>query len=231
MVKVATKEADNPFGMIAKKLNINSQFSKNSPKLSLPGKLIVPSSQTGNISILGLGDIVIPGLLLCFVLRFDAYKRSRLYQIIISEDKQDLINHNSDCECLDCKLNDPKNANNNNNNNNNKSLNINYLNENNNKPVSQHSYPFLFNSQFQQFAKRCETSDTNVTSKNAYSIKNIIKFNKMSYFHCSLIGYFVGLITASISSEVFSHAQPALLFLVPFTLLPLFTMAYLKVSK
>jgi hypothetical protein len=51
-----------------------------------------------------------------------------------------------------------------------------------------------------------------------------------SYFHCSLIGYFLGLLTATVSSEVFKAAQPALLYLVPFTLLPLLTMAYLKVS-
>ena len=51
-----------------------------------------------------------------------------------------------------------------------------------------------------------------------------------SYFHCSLIGYFLGLLTATVSSEVFKAAQPALLYLVPFTLLPLLTMAYLKVE-
>ena len=43
---------------------------------------------------------------------------------------------------------------------------------------------------------------------------------------CSL---FTGLMTATVSSEVFKAAQPALLYLVPFTLLPLLTMAYLKV--
>lgn len=52
-----------------------------------------------------------------------------------------------------------------------------------------------------------------------------------SYFHCSLIGYFLGLLTATVSSEVFKAAQPALLYLVPFTLLPLLTMAYIKVSS
>ena len=31
----------------------------------------------GHFSMLGLGDIVMPGLLLCFVLRFDAYKRTQ----------------------------------------------------------------------------------------------------------------------------------------------------------
>lgn len=39
-----------------------------------------------------------------------------------------------------------------------------------------------------------------------------------------------GLLTATVSSEVFKAAQPALLYLVPFTLLPLLTMAYLKVT-
>lgn len=46
----------------------------------------------------------------------------------------------------------------------------------------------------------------------------------------SLCSYFLGLLTATVSSEVFKAAQPALLYLVPFTLLPLLTMAYLKVS-
>jgi hypothetical protein len=40
-----------------------------------------------------------------------------------------------------------------------------------------------------------------------------------------------GLLTATVSSEVFRAAQPALLYLVPFTLLPLLTMAYLKVNN
>lgn len=54
-------------------------------------------------------------------------------------------------------------------------------------------------------------------------------FFACSYFHCSLIGYVLGLLTATVSSEIFKAAQPALLYLVPFTLLPLLTMAYLKV--
>jgi len=61
------------------------------------------------------------------------------------------------------------------------------------------------------------------------TIQSIISL--ASYFHCSLIGYFLGLLTATVSSEVFKAAQPALLYLVPFTLLPLLTMAYLKVRN
>ncbi|MCL4133258.1 UNVERIFIED_CONTAM: hypothetical protein GTU68_037118 [Idotea baltica] len=143
MVKVATRPAENPVGMMARKLHLGA-MGRDAPKLSLPGKLVFPSMHnTGHFSMLGLGDIVMPGLLLCFVLRYDAYKKAQL---------------------LSAEAGVP--------------------------PPSH--------------------------------------FNKISYFHCSLIGYFLGLLTATVSSEVFKAAQPALLYLVPFTLLPLLTMAYLK---
>ncbi|XP_044261068.1 signal peptide peptidase-like 3 [Tribolium madens] len=133
MVKVATRPAENPVGLVARKLHIGG-VAKEAPKLSLPGKLVFPSiHNTGHFSMLGLGDIVMPGLLLCFVLRYDAYKKSQ-----------------------------------------------------------------------------------GLTG------------SRLTYFHCSLLGYFLGLLTATVSSEVFKAAQPALLYLVPFTLLPLLTMAYLK---
>ncbi|XP_065172351.1 signal peptide peptidase-like 3 isoform X1 [Atheta coriaria] len=134
MVKVATRPADNPVGIVARKLHLGGVV-KEAPKLSLPGKLVFPSMHnSGHFSMLGLGDIVMPGLLLCFVLRYDAYKKSQ----------------------------------------------------------------------------------------------GIPTGSRLTYFHCSLLGYFLGLLTATVSSEVFKAAQPALLYLVPFTLLPLLTMAYLK---
>lgn len=40
-----------------------------------------------------------------------------------------------------------------------------------------------------------------------------------------------GLLTATVASRIHRAAQPALLYLVPFTLLPLLTMAYLKVRQ
>ncbi|XP_014677828.1 PREDICTED: signal peptide peptidase-like 3, partial [Priapulus caudatus] len=78
MVKVATRPADNPVGAMAKRLHLGGMM-RDTPKLSLPGKLVFPSMHnTGHFSMLGLGDIVMPGLLLCFVLRYDAYKRAQL---------------------------------------------------------------------------------------------------------------------------------------------------------
>ncbi|VVC37034.1 Hypothetical protein CINCED_3A025308 [Cinara cedri] len=144
MVKVATRQAENPVGVVARKLHIGG-VAKEAPRLSLPGKLVFPSIHSGRFSMLGLGDIVMPGLLLCFVMRYDAYKKSQLLHF----------------------------------------------------------------------------GETGVPPPRHLS--------RISYFHCSLIGYFLGLVTATVSSEVFKAAQPALLYLVPFTLLPLLTMAYLKV--
>ncbi|XP_059147153.1 signal peptide peptidase-like 3 isoform X3 [Physella acuta] len=144
MVKVATRPADNPVGLFAKKLHLTG-LVRDAPKLSLPAKLVFPSSQnSSHFNMLGLGDIVMPGLLLCFVLRYDTYKKSQT----------------------------------------------------------------------------C-SAETGVPPPPNY-------VQRLSYFHCSLIGYFLGLLTATVSSEVFKAAQPALLYLVPFTLLPLLTMAYLK---
>ncbi|CAH1712379.1 signal peptide peptidase-like 3 isoform X1 [Rhopalosiphum maidis] len=143
MVKVATRSAENPVGVVARKLHIGG-VAKEAPRLSLPGKLVFPSIHNGRFSMLGLGDIVMPGLLLCFVMRYDAYKKSQLLHF----------------------------------------------------------------------------GETGVPPPR--------HLGRISYFHCSLIGYFLGLVTATVSSEIFKAAQPALLYLVPFTLLPLLTMAYLK---
>ena len=74
MVRVATRPAANPMSAMARRLHLNRP-----PKLSLPGKLVFPSNQNhGHFSMLGLGDIVMPGLLLCFVMRYDAYKRAQV---------------------------------------------------------------------------------------------------------------------------------------------------------
>lgn len=153
MVKVATRPAENPVGLVARKLNLGS-VAREAPKLSLPGKLVFPSiHNTGHFSMLGLGDIVMPGLLLCFVLRYDAWKKRQ-------------------CCSLDA------------------------------------------------------ATGAGVPSNLPLPRKKFT--SRLTYFHCSLLGYFLGLLTATVSSEVFKAAQPALLYLVPFTLLPLLTMAYLK---
>lgn len=140
MVKVATRPADNPVGAMARRLHLGGHMARNAPRLSLPGKLVFPSTHnTGHFSMLGLGDIVMPGLLLCFVMRYDAYKRAQVMKVVIN-----------------CFL---------------------YFITN-------------FNSCFQ--AQRMADAGIPLPSS----------WYRISYFHCSLFGYFLGLLTATISSEV-----------------------------
>ncbi|KAG0713224.1 Signal peptide peptidase-like 3 [Chionoecetes opilio] len=178
MVKVATRPADNPVGVMARKLHLGN-MGREAPKLSLPGKLVFPSMHNnGHFSMLGLGDIVMPGLLLCFVLRYDAYKKAQL------------LSAEAGCSDIGAWIS-------------NRSTNLNFCS-----------------------ARHCST---NSMVYQCIVIQDpSVSMMHPSYFHCSLIGYFLGLLTATVSSEVFKAAQPALLYLVPFTLLPLLTMAYLK---
>merc|ERR1719499_1615021 len=57
MVKVATRPAENPMGIVARKFSIGGvggSMARNAPRLSLPGKLVFPSSHTtGHFSMLG----------------------------------------------------------------------------------------------------------------------------------------------------------------------------------
>jgi signal peptide peptidase-like protein 3 len=148
MLEVATKTMDNPFNggfplkvaAVAKSLDM-PDIAKGRPSLSIPGKLVFPSSvHDDHYAMLGLGDIILPGFLLCFVRRFD--------QII--------------------------------------------------PPRTQLKW----------------------TLCTVYS--------KLSYFQMCLLGYGIGLALASLASEYYQAAQPALLYLVPCTLIPLVIKAFLQ---
>ena len=132
-------------GAVARRLHLN-HVAKNAPKLSLPGKLVFPSNHNvGHFSMLGLGDIVMPGLLLCFVMRYDAYKKA---QVSITMFNAITL----------------------------------YLQIGNNK------WHYFF------FAQARKMAEAGVPLPNSW--------HRISYFHCSLFGYFLGLLTATVSSEV-----------------------------
>jgi len=63
MVKVATTEADNPVNSVASRIGINVVQS-----IQLPMKVI------WGHHMLGLGDMVLPGILMAFAAKFDTYK-------------------------------------------------------------------------------------------------------------------------------------------------------------
>lgn len=67
MVEVATTQPDNPASAIADWLSLPISPVKH---LALPAKLVLPTSQ-GSEAILGLGDIILPEILLTYLLEFD----------------------------------------------------------------------------------------------------------------------------------------------------------------
>jgi len=70
MVDVATKTAENPVQVVADMLSIHLDHQL--PTLSIPAKIMCPSyNHPGEFSLLGLGDIVLPGILIAHNLRYD----------------------------------------------------------------------------------------------------------------------------------------------------------------
>eukprot|EP00035_Acanthoeca_spectabilis_P030232 m.8494 g.8494 ORF g.8494 m.8494 type:complete len:383 (+) comp4066_c0_seq1:505-1653(+) len=76
MVNVATKHGVNPVKAIASTLSL--PMARGLPQLSIPAKIMFPSSERpGSYSMLGLGDIVLPGILIAHNLRYDYRLPSR----------------------------------------------------------------------------------------------------------------------------------------------------------
>lgn len=69
MVDVATKSSANPVSVVAE--NLRLPMARDLPELTLPAKILFPSPR--GMSMLGLGDIVLPGLLIAYNLRYDRY--------------------------------------------------------------------------------------------------------------------------------------------------------------
>eukprot|EP00038_Savillea_parva_P002360 m.113711 g.113711 ORF g.113711 m.113711 type:complete len:389 (-) comp10812_c2_seq1:117-1283(-) len=81
MVSVATKHGVNPVQSIASTLSL--PMARGLPELSIPAKIMFPSSERpGDYSMLGLGDIVLPGILVAHNLRFDHRLPSRTSPIM-----------------------------------------------------------------------------------------------------------------------------------------------------
>lgn len=71
MLEVATKQATNPVRQIGEHFNIHALKSA-SVNIELPLKLLFPNGDgSGRYSMLGLGDIAMPGILCSLAMRFD----------------------------------------------------------------------------------------------------------------------------------------------------------------
>eukprot|EP00123_Amoebidium_parasiticum_P021311 comp65345_c0_seq1/m.47985 comp65345_c0_seq1/g.47985 ORF comp65345_c0_seq1/g.47985 comp65345_c0_seq1/m.47985 type:complete len:352 (-) comp65345_c0_seq1:16-1071(-) len=72
MVHVATKQAENPVKAALESLKLPNLAGAASTHLSMPAKLMFPSTRREHsMSMLGLGDIILPGAVVALVLRWD----------------------------------------------------------------------------------------------------------------------------------------------------------------
>ncbi|KAK3168961.1 hypothetical protein OEA41_005409 [Lepraria neglecta] len=165
-------------------------------QLDIPAKLLFPRpSGPGEdpakqaMSMLGLGDVVLPGMMIGFALRFD------LYLFYLRKQKTRATTNNT-AATSNADTDEPK------------------------KPKETSDIVKAeWSPAIGRWGDRFWSSDTD-------ALQGCI-FPK-TYFHASLIGYVVGMLFTLGVMQVYGHAQPALLYLVPGTLGMLWGTALIK---
>ncbi|KAJ8066759.1 hypothetical protein OCU04_004147 [Sclerotinia nivalis] len=163
--------------------------------LDVPIKLVFPSGESGRGSMLGLGDIVLPGILVALALRFDLY----LHYLYLQKSSPSI----SSPSTANSKSNSTSNS---------KSI-IKFPSPtaNSQKPTYKPSTG-LWGERF--WTSSFSPSSSSSSSSNHGTGIEGTRFSK-PYFKAALVGYITGMITTLIVMNVFKHAQPALLYLVP----------------
>ncbi|KAK5077005.1 hypothetical protein LTR64_005516 [Lithohypha guttulata] len=128
-------------------------------------------SKQRTMAMLGLGDIVVPGILIAFALRFDLYN---YYLKLVNKNNQKIENIESEE-----KNNDKKDA----------------------RPLYQPA--------------RGMWAERFYTARGLWSSALQARSFPKPYFKATMAGYTAGLIATLLVMQVYKHAQPALLYLVP----------------
>lgn len=160
------------------------------------------NDQLGGYSLLGLGDIALPGLLLTFLLRFDIYKRFRAFatrpirapQVSGHIDLEDHQLDQADQDLIDpailADLRAPQSR----------------------RTLSDEDYDGLANWGHREINQGC-CGGTLCIRIGCFDC-----WRWDGYFSISLVGYLVGLAITNVALAASETGQPALLYLVPCTL-------------
>ena len=158
-------------------------------KLDIPAKLMFPRpspssspEDAGAMSMLGLGDVVLPGMMIAFALRFDLYLHYLKQGSLKSRERQQQTVQSSEPET-----------------------------------ASASSKPRYIRATG-NWGERFWTRKSGATEKIGGRFKK-------TYFVATIVGYVLGMVTTIICMHIASHAQPALLYLVPGVLGSLFITA------
>jgi len=167
-------------------------------QLDIPAKLIFPRPAgpggKQGMSMLGLGDVVLPGMMIAFALRFD------LYIFYLRKQTRKVIDKVADANGSDDQqpqLDTPEG-----------------------NDVVKPKWLQATGSWGERYWTRGADIETPKSLQGGLFPK--------TYFHASLIGYVVGMLFTLGVMQVFGHAQPALLYLVPGTLGALWGTALIK---
>ncbi|KAH8812547.1 signal peptide peptidase-domain-containing protein, partial [Xylogone sp. PMI_703] len=156
--------------------------------LDVPIKLVFPGPKRG--SMLGLGDIVLPGIMIALALRFDLYLHYVRKQSTKSQ--QSSVITTSDTVTL---------------------------------PSNQTVVKAPYIEATGNWGERFWTRKVRDADKPRAALGG--HFRK-TYFNASLVGYFVGIIATLVVLNIYNHAQPALLYLVPGVLIAVWGTALVR---
>jgi len=157
--------------------------------LDVPIKLVFPGPKHG--SMLGLGDIVLPGIIMSLALRFDLYLH---YLHLQNSSPSPLANTSSPIQSNPAKKDDEKTK----------------------KPTYKRSTT-LWGERFwtSSYASSSIQPSSNPPSLSFHDLLPTGARFAKPYFRASILGYIIAMLCTLIVLNVYSHAQPALLYLVP----------------
>ena len=173
-------------------------------KLDIPAKLLFPRPGSQGMSMLGLGDVVLPGMMIGFALRFDLYLFYLPKQVQKSMDGSVDASKQAAPQSYDYQLKDK------------------HLVEAASKEDEIPKAEWL--PATGSWGERYWTRSTGIEVPE--SLKGGL-FPK-TYFHATITGYIIGMVITLLVMQIFGHAQPALLYLVPGTLGALWGTALIK---
>ena len=161
--------------------------------LDIPAKLLFP--RPGGMSMLGLGDLVVPGMVIGFALRFDLW---RYYTQMAHRSTPSEADHDKGKEEASSEI----------------------------EPSSRKEKP-IYRPATGNWGTRFWTGSSCKGENEALKLIGGGRFPK-PYFHATLVGYVLGMLCTLLVMQVFQHAQPALLYLVPGVLGALWGTALVK---
>lgn len=165
--------------------------------LDIPAKMLFP--RPGGMSMLGLGDLVVPGIVIGFALRFDLWRYyTQMPQRNVPNEADPIKEDEESSEVA----------------------------ESDSQASSRMEKP-IYRPAAGHWGTRFWTGSSWKGDNQASRLVEGGRFPK-PYFHATLVGYVLGMVCTLLVMQVFQHAQPALLYLVPGVLGALWGTALVK---